>query len=93
MERERNCARWSLAVWSRCYRISAAVAQPARDPLLGKKRLRLGLGKPTVGWGRVPRAGRVRRDEVEGSGGGREQTEELEEQEGRKQKINKSSGR
>ena len=53
----------------------------------------MGRGKPTVGWGRVPRAGRVRRDEVEGRGGGREQTEELEEQEGRKQKINKSSGR
>ena len=53
----------------------------------------MGRGKPTVGWARVPRAGRVRRDEVEGRGGGGGQTEELEEQEGRKQKINKSSGR
>lgn len=53
----------------------------------------MGRGKPTVGWGRVPRAGRVRRDEVEGSGGGGGQMEELEEQEGRKQKINKNSRR
>ena len=29
----------------------------------------MGGGKPTVGWGRVPRAGRVRRDEVEGAEG------------------------
>ena len=57
MERERNCVRWSLAVWSRCCRISAALAQPARDPLLGKKRLRLGQGKAHSGMGKGPQGG------------------------------------
>ena len=54
MERERNFAQWSLTIWSKCCRISAAPAQPARDPLLGKKRLRLGRGKAHGGMGKGP---------------------------------------